>query len=164
MKKWILVLISIILLILDKSFMPFLAIKGAYPSLLFIFAIGYSIINGKKEAVIIGVLSGVLQDIFFYNGFGINSLINMLLCVLAAIIGENIYKEKKLIPVITSVVFYLIKVLAIQLIFKLIDLRIDIEIGVLTALYSGIIMFLSYNQIYRLHDSDYKKSNWRIRW
>jgi len=49
MKKWILFLISLVLLILDNSFMPFLAIKGAFPSLLFVFAIAYSIINGKKE-------------------------------------------------------------------------------------------------------------------
>jgi rod shape-determining protein MreD len=163
MKKWTLVLISIMLLILDKSFMPFLAIKDAYPSLLFIFAIAYSIINGKREGVIIGVLSGVLQDIFFYSGFGINSLINMLLCVVAALIGENIYKEKRLIPVITSIILYLIKVLAIGAIFSLVDLKIDIKVGVLTALYSAIIMFLSYNIIYRLYDSDYKKNNWRIR-
>ncbi|WP_300380248.1 rod shape-determining protein MreD [Clostridium sp.] len=163
MKKWMLVLISIILLILDKSFMPFLAIKDAYPSLLFIFAIAYSIINGKKEAVIIGVLSGALQDIFFYSGFGINSLINMLLCVVAAIIGENIYKEKRLIPVITAIILYLIKIFAIGLIFNLLDIKIDIKIGVLTALYSTIIMFLSYKPIYKLYDNDYKKSNWRIR-
>ena len=163
MKKWTLVLISIILLILDKSFMPFLAIKDAYPSLLFIFAIAYSIINGQREGVIIGVLSGVLQDIFFYNGFGINSLINMLLCVVAALIGENIYKEKRLIPVITSIVLYLIKVLAIGVIFSLVDLKIDIKVGVFTALYSAIIMFLSYKPIYRLYDNDYKKNNWRIR-
>lgn len=163
MKKWTLVLISIILLILDKSFMPFLAIKDAYPSLLFIFAIAYSIINGQREGVIIGVLSGVLQDIFFYSGFGINSLINMLLCVVAALIGENIYKEKRLIPVITSIVLYLIKVLAIGVIFSLVDLKIDIKVGVFTALYSAIIMFLSYKLIYRLYDNDYKKNNWRIR-
>ena len=163
MKKWTLVLISIILLILDKSFMPFLAIKDAYPSLLFVFAIAYSIINGKREGVIIGVLSGVLQDIFFYSGFGINSLINMLLCVVAALIGENIYKEKRLIPVITSIILYLIKVLAIGIIFSLVNLKIDIKVGVLTALYSAIIMFLSYNLIYRLYDNDYKKNNWRIR-
>ena len=163
MKKWILVLISIILLILDKSFMPFLAVKGAYPSILFIFAIAYSIINGKKEGVTIGVLSGVLQDIFFYNGFGVNSLINMLLCLVAAIIGENIYKEKRLIPVITSIILYLIKVVAIGVIFSLIDVKIDINVGILTALYSAIIMFVSYKPIYRLYDSDYKKSDWRIR-
>ena len=163
MKKWILVLISIVLLILDKSFIPFLAIKGAYPSVLFIFAIAYSIINGKKEGVIIGVLSGVLQDIFFYSGFGINSLINMLLCLVAAIIGENIYKEKRLIPVITAIILYLIKVVVIGFIFSLIDIKIDINAGVLTALYSAIIMFVSYKPMYRLYDSDYKKSNWRSR-
>ena len=163
MKKWILLLISIVLLILDKSFMPFLAVKGAYPSILFIFAIAYSIINGKKEGVTIGVLSGVLQDIFFYSGFGINSLINMLLCLVAAIIGENIYKEKRLIPVITSIILYLIKVVAIGVIFSLIDVKIDINVGILTALYSAIIMFVSYKPIYRLYDSDYKKSDWRIR-
>ena len=163
MKKWSLLLISIILLILDKSFMPFLAIKGAYPSILFIFAIAYSIINGKKEGVMIGVLSGVLQDIFFYSGFGINSLINMLLCLVAAVIGENIYKEKRLIPVITSIILYLIKVVAIGFICSLIDVKVDIKVGVLTALYSAIIMFVSYKPMYRLYDSDYKKSNWRIR-
>ena len=163
MKKWILVLISIVLLILDKSFIPFLAIKGAYPSVLFIFAIAYSIMNGKKEGVIIGVLSGVLQDIFFYSGFGINSLINMLLCLVAAIIGENIYKEKRLIPVITAIILYLIKVVVIGFIFSLIDIKIDINAGVLTALYSAIIMFVSYKPMYRLYDSDYKKSDWRIR-
>ena len=95
MKKWILVLISLLLLILDNSLMPFFSIKGAYPTLIFTFAIAYSIIYGRKEAVIIGVTSGLLQDIFFYNGFGVNSLINMLLCLLAAIIGENIYREKE---------------------------------------------------------------------
>lgn len=163
MKKWSLLLISVVLLILDKSFMPFLAIKGAYPSILFIFAIAYSIINGKKEGLMIGVLSGVLQDIFFYSGFGINSLINMLLCLVAAIIGENIYKEKRLIPVITSIILYLIKVVVIGFICSLIDVKVDIKVGILTALYSAIIMFVSYKSMYRLYDSDYKKSNWRIR-
>ena len=58
MKKFIVVLISILLLILDISFLPFLAIKGIYPSTLFVFAIAYSIINGKEEGVFIGVVSG----------------------------------------------------------------------------------------------------------
>ena len=48
-----------------------------YPSLLFIFAIAYSIISGKKEAIFIGIVSGILQDIFFVKGFGINLLLNI---------------------------------------------------------------------------------------
>ena len=93
MKRFIIVLISILLLILDNSLSPFIAIKGVYPSLLFIFAIAYSIINGKKEAVFIGVVSGLLQDIFFFNGFGINALVNMLCCLFAGLVGEGIWRN-----------------------------------------------------------------------
>ena len=87
MKRWIVIIISIILLILDNSFMPFISIYGIYPSLLFVFAIGYSIINGKQEGVFIGVLTGILQDIFFVRCFGLNALINMLICYIVGRVG-----------------------------------------------------------------------------
>ena len=47
MEKLILILVSIVLVILDNSLVPFFSVKGAYPSLLFVFAIAYSLINGK---------------------------------------------------------------------------------------------------------------------
>ena len=135
MKKWILFLISLVLLILDNSFMPFLAIKGAFPSLLFVFAIAYSIINGKKEAVFIGVISGLLQDIYFYEGFGVNALINMLICLLAAFIGENIYREKKLIPTISMILLYMLKVLSVFLVLKIAGKTINFEVGILSLIH-----------------------------
>ena len=69
MEKLIVILVSIGLVILDNSLVPFFSIKGAYPRLLFVFAITYSIINGKEKAIFIGVVSGILQDIFFFHGF-----------------------------------------------------------------------------------------------
>lgn len=94
MKRVILILISILLLILDNTFAPFISIKGVYPSFLFVFVISYSIINGTKEAVIMGVISGLLQDIFFFNGFGVNALANMICCVIAGVVGEDIWRKK----------------------------------------------------------------------
>ena len=163
MKKWVLILISIVLLILDNSFMPFLAIKGAFPSLLFIFAIAYSIINGKKEAVIIGVISGLLQDIYFYGGFGVNALVNMLICLLAAIIGENIYREKKFIPTISMLFLYILKVLSIFLILKISNNSINMEVGIYASIYSAVIMFLGYNFVLRLYDNNFNKRSWRFK-
>lgn len=163
MKKWILIIISLVFLILDNSLMPFLAIKGAFPSLLFTFAIAYSIINGKNEAVFIGVISGLLQDIYFYNGFGINALVNMLICLLAAIIGENIYREKKLIPTISMALLYLLKIFSIFIILKFVGKTINIEIGIYTSIYSSVIMFLGYNFVLRLYDNNYRKRSWRFR-
>lgn len=163
MKKWILFLISLVLLIFDSSLMPFLSIKGAFPSLLFTFAIAYSIINGKKEAVIIGVMSGLLQDIHFYEGFGVNALINMLICLLAAVIGENIYREKKLIPTILMMILYILKVFSLFIILKIAGKTINIEVGIYTSIYSAVIMFLGYNFVLRLYDINFKKKSWRFK-
>ncbi|ATD55867.1 rod shape-determining protein MreD [Clostridium chauvoei] len=163
MKKWILILISIGLLILDNSLMPFLAIKGAFPSLLFMFAIAYSIIKGKKEAIFIGVLAGILQDIFFYNMFGVNALSNMLLCYLAAIIGENIYKNRKLIPVITGLVASLLKVLLIYVIFRFSKQYLNINIALFSTIYNTVVMFIFYNLVFKLCDNEYSINSWRIK-
>lgn len=163
MKKWVLIIISLVLLILDNSLMPFLAIKGAFPSLLFTFSIAYSIINGKNEAVFIGVVSGLLQDIYFSSGFGINALVNMLICLLAAIIGENIYREKKLIPIISMALLYLLKIFSIFIVLKFVGKTINIEIGIYTSIYSSVIMFLGYNFVLRLYDNNYRKRSWRFK-
>lgn len=164
MKKWILIIISLVLLILDNSLMPFLAIKGVYPSLLFTFAIAYSIINGKSEAVFIGVISGLMQDVYFYNGFGINSLVNMLVCLLAAVIGENIYREKKLIPVISIVLLYILRVFSIFILLKLAGKTIDIEVGIYSSIYSAVVMFLGYDFVLRLYKNNHRERSWRFKW
>lgn len=162
MKKWILILVSIILLIIDNSLIPYFNIMDSYPSLLFIFAVAYSIINGKEEGVFIGVISGLLQDVFFGNVFGINSLLNMIICVIAAIIGENIYKEKKIVPVISMMFLYLLKIAGIYVFLKLIGNSIDFKVGIFTSIYSTVIMFFGYDYVLRLYTDEYKKSKWRF--
>ena len=95
MKKiFYLFLICVSLLILDNTIITFFSINHIYPSLLFIFIVSYSIINGAEEGVVLGIFAGALQDLYFFNGTGINMLTNMLICVIAAEIGKGIFKEK----------------------------------------------------------------------
>ena len=163
MKKWTVVLLSISLLILDKSFVPYFKIFDSYPSLLFTFALAYSIVKGRKEALFIGVLSGLLQDIFFGNVFGINALLNMILFYIAASVGENIYKEKKIVPVLLSIVLYLAKVLGILIIYKVLGLTVDLKIGIISSIYSSVIMLFSYDFIFdKFSVKEYKNSKWRF--
>ncbi|MDS0528014.1 rod shape-determining protein MreD [Clostridium sp. SHJSY1] len=161
-KRVILIIMTIILLILDNTLAPFIGIKGAWPSLLFIFAIAYSIINGKKEGVLIGVISGLLQDIFFYNLFGVNALINMLCCLAAGFIGEGIWRDKKLVPVITIFIGTILKFLGVFLIFVAFDINIDVFRGVITALYNSIIMLFAYKTILRFFDREDMRKAWRF--
>lgn len=163
MKNVILVLIAIILLVLDNSFTPFIEIKGAYPSLLFIFSISYSIIKGEKEGIKIGVISGLLQDIFFFNGFGVNALINMLICYVAGIVGKGIWKEKKLIPMITMFLASIVKVIGVYLLMYFLNIKVDIFRGVFVGIYNFVLMFIAYGIIYKFYSSDKKQNLWRAK-
>jgi rod shape-determining protein MreD len=165
MEKLIIILISIGLCILDNSLVPYFSIKGAYPSLLFTFAIAYSLIHGKEmnKAVFIGVVSGILQDIFFFNGFGINSLLNLLLCVLASFIGAGIIKTKRLIPVVSIFFITIIKYAGIFIIFHLLNIEIQLSKSIFMGVYNGVIMFFVYKSVMNIYDDEYSKQRWRFK-
>ncbi|WP_459479253.1 rod shape-determining protein MreD [Clostridium saccharoperbutylacetonicum] len=163
MEKLIIILVSIGLVILDNSLVPFFSIKGAYPSLLFTFAIAFSLINKKEKAVFIGVVSGVLQDIFFFNGFGVNSLVNLLLCLLASIIGAGIIKNKRLIPVILTFFITIIKYVAIFAIFHLLNMEVELSKSIIMGIYNAVVMFFVYKLVIKIYDDEYTKQRWRFK-
>jgi rod shape-determining protein MreD len=163
MEKLIVILVSIGLVILDNSLVPFFSIKGAYPSLLFVFAIAYSLINGKEKAIFIGVVSGILQDIFFFHGFGVNSLLNLLLCLLASIIGEGIVKNKRLIPVISIFFITIIKYIGVMIIFYLLHIDIQFSKSIIMGIYNGVVMFFAYKVVMNIYDDEYTKQRWRFK-
>lgn len=161
-KRLILILMSVILLILDNTFSPFIAIRGAWPSILFVFSIAYSIINGRKEGIIIGVISGVLQDIFFFQGFGVNALVNMICCFIAGGIGDGIWREKKLIPVVTIFIATILKFFGIYIIMYFINENVDLLRGIKTALYNSVIMLFSYSIILKFFEREDMRKDWRF--
>lgn len=163
MKKFILIAISLGLLILDNTILPYYSINGAFPSLLFVFAIAFSIINGKWDAIFIGVVSGFFQDVFFFQGFGVNMLVNMLLCLLAAQIGEGILKRNRIIPVIACFVISMLKVLAVILLFKLFGQNIKVGVALLSAFLNMITMLISYKIILTTCEKYKSKKSWRFR-
>ena len=164
MKKVILVLISILLLILDNSVMPFLSIYGAFPSLLFTFAVLYSIINGAEDALFIGVVSGLLQDIFFSGGMGINALTNMVICLIAAYVGNGVFKNKKLIPVSTVFGATIVKHIAVFCIFYFLHYKVRLNNILIVAIYNSVIAFVSYKFVLMLSDTENVNSKWRFKW
>lgn len=164
MKKIILIAISLGLLILDNTILPYYSINGAFPSLLFVFAIAFSIINGKWDAIFIGIVSGFLQDIFFFQGFGVNMFVNMLLCLLAAEIGGNILKQNRIIPVISCFVISALKVLAVFLLFKIFGQNIKIGVSLLSAFFNMVVMLIVYKIILNTCEKYKSKKSWRFRW
>lgn len=155
-------ILSILFLIVDNAVIPFIAIKGFYPSLLLVFALSYSIINGKWEGLWIGVFTGVLQDVFFGVGFGINSLTNMLLCVIAGEIGINILKAKSLIPIGSSLILSLLKGLMIIAVLYVFGIYVSFYSVIFTSVYNMVISIFMYKAVYRLCQKDFMQKRWKF--
>ena len=162
MEKLILILVSIGLAILDNSIVPFFSIHGGYPSLLFTFAIAYSLVNKREKSVFMGVTSGILQDIFFFNGFGVNCFLNLLLCFLAAVIGEGMIKNKKMVPVVSMFVITILKYMGVFSVFYILNIKLELSKSLYMALYNAVIMFFGYKYIINIYDDEYTKQRWRF--
>lgn len=163
MKKLIVVLISILLLVIDNSIMPFLGIYDGFPSLLFIFAVLYSLINGAEDAVFIGAVSGILQDIYFANGVGINALVNMFICILAAYIGNGVFKKRKLVPVATVFVATIVKHLVVFIILYFLNYKVLLNNILIVAIYNSVIAFIVYKYVLMFSNTEDVNNKWRFK-
>lgn len=161
-KLLVLVLLSVLLLILDNSLIPFFAIKGFYPELLVIFIICYSIVNGSWEGIWLGMFAGLLEDIYFSYGFGINSFTNIIICVIAGIVGNSIFKKRRLIPVISCFLLVLFKGFLIMGILYLCGVYVNIKNVFFTAVYDMILCVFIYKPIYNFCEKDYMESKWEF--
>jgi rod shape-determining protein MreD len=163
MKKiFLLVFLTFVFFILDNTFMPFMAIRGYFPSLLFLFCICYSIVNGSWEGMWLGILSGILQDIFFTNAFGINSLTTMLMCVLAGFVGRNLFKEKIIIPIVSTFFITILKGVFVFVILYVIGEYTSLQGVFYNALYTMIVSIVMYKWVYNLCQKKYMERKWRF--
>ena len=162
MKRIIIIAISLFLLILENTILPSYSIMQGYPSILFVFAIAFSIVNGKEDAMFIGIVSGLLQDLFFINGFGINLLVNFLLCLLAAKIGEGIFKNNRIIPVISCLILSMLKIVMIAILFIPFGKKINLNMAVMSALLNTIVMVIGYKFVLTTSKKYWKKDEWRF--
>ncbi|MBK5241592.1 rod shape-determining protein MreD [Clostridium sp.] len=157
-----LVFLCILFLILDNTLMPLLKIYGAFPSLLFTFALCYSIVSSPKDAVIIGVFTGALQDLYFFNGFGINMLCNMIVCVVAANIGKNIFIEKSFLPILSSFLLSLLKGIIVFSLLFVLKQYTSVGIILYQALCNLIACIFMYKFTYKLSRKEHMKKEWRF--
>jgi len=163
MKKILtLVFLCILFLILDNTLMPLLKINGAYPSLIFTFALCYSVVSSPKDAVIIGVFTGALQDLYFFNGFGINMLSNMIICVVATNIGKNIFIEKPLLPIISAFLLSIVKGIMVVCMFLLVKQYTNTGVIFYQAIYNLVVSIFMYKFTYKLSQKEYMKTEWKF--
>lgn len=156
-------LIIITLFILDNTIIPMFSIKNIFPSTLFVFLVCYSIINGYIEGIIIGVSIGLLQDIYMPGVFGINMLINMIIGILSAKVGESIFKEKSIIPILSTFLLSMLKSILIYGLLILIKKSNNfLYLIPYKGLYDMVLAVFMYKLILKFSQSKTIKKEWRF--
>ena len=161
-KSLIMIGLIAIFILLDNTIAPLIAVEGYYPSFVFVFVICYSIIQGENDALKVGIFSGVMQDIYFFNGFGINCITNLLVCILAAYIGKNIFKDKKLIPIASVFALTFLKSTLIYVLLFIFKIYINPYKIIFISLYNMVVSILMYHYVYRLCSKSYMVKEWKF--
>ena len=156
-------LIIITLFILDNTIIPMFSIKNIFPSTLFVFLVCYSIMNGYIEGIIIGVSIGLLQDIYMPGVFGINMLINMIIGILSAKVGESIFKEKSIIPILSTFLLSMLKSILVYGLLILIKKSNNfLYLIPYKGLYDMVLAVFMYKLILKFSQSKTIKKEWRF--
>lgn len=119
MKVLVLFLITFFLSVFDVSLMPFFDFKGFYPSLLSLYFFVYSMNSEKYNIVYFSVLVGFFQDLFFFNGFGINIFLNLVMGLSLFYLSIKYNKSKYILSVLIVVSFAVLKNIFISLYMNL---------------------------------------------
>jgi len=85
--------------ILQTTLLPLVAIRNIVPHTALIIVISYALLRSSKEGAIVGLFSGLLQDVFFSTIMGYFSII---FCAIGYFFGRNqkhFYRENYILPV-----------------------------------------------------------------
>ena len=78
-------------------------------------------------------------------------------------IGENILKENKIVPVLSTFILSIIKGVFVAIMLRLFDQSVNYSAAILAAFYNSIIMIIVYNIVLATCDKYMDNDRWRFK-
>ncbi len=97
MDKVKLILIYIIAFLLQCTVFNAVAVFGVTPNILLVLTIIYSFFFERIDGLIISVIFGIVQDLFFGQVIGISALIYLLIGILLKLVRTVVYRDNKIL-------------------------------------------------------------------
>ncbi len=98
------ILIIVINFIFQTTILPHFSIAGVVPNTALILIVMVALLKGKYKGAFIGLIAGLLQDIFFSKIIGMNALIYFLIGYVVGLLDNRIFKESAILPFLTVVI------------------------------------------------------------
>lgn len=162
MRRIFILFTAVFLLLFDQTVLPFFSVFNSYGSILFTFFGLFAMMTDYEDAIILALLSGVLQDLFFPYAFGLNTLTNLFLYLGLAKVGFTLKEGRKTIPILFVTLAQAAKTLVIILILFIFGVRGNYFSIIITPIYTMMIGILIYRIVVAYSRIPIVKKEWRF--
>lgn len=162
MRKSLLVITTLFLFLLDITVIPFFGFNGSYASVLFTFFALFSLMSDYEDAIFLGIITGLLQDLYFPYGFGIHTFLNLLLFLGLSRLGTTLKEGKRALPLLLVALAQGIKTLVLILILGVLGISTNYTSIMIIPIYSLIISLLLYKAVFNFERIPVIKKEWKF--
>lgn len=162
MRNILIVLVAMFLFVLDQTLVPFFSLYGTYGSLVFTFFGLFALLSDFDDAILLAIVVGVLQDIYFPYAFGLNILMNLFLFLALSKAGETLKEGRKTLPVLFLALAQGVKNLMIILVLYLFGYKGNMSSVLIAPLYTMVFAFFLYNRVIAFKRIPMIKKEWKF--
>lgn len=162
MRRIFILLTATLFLLVDQTILPFLSVYDSYGSIMFTFFGLFVMRSDFDDAVLIAVITGALQDLFFPYAFGLNTLVNLFLYLGLAKIGLTLKEGKKTIPILFVTLAQGIKTIVMLIVLFVIGIRGNYLAVIVTPVYTLILGLIIYKIVVDYSRIPVVKKEWRF--
>ena len=87
-------MLSLFILVIEGSLLGVIFTRSNMPDLLLVFVVCLAFLWGEKKGIVLGLLTGLLQDLFFGPALGFFALAKMVVAYLAGLTAREVYKDQ----------------------------------------------------------------------
>ena len=162
MRKIFIFLTVLLWLLLDQTLLPFLSVYESSGSLLFTFMGLFMLMTDEHDAFYVGLVTGIMQDLFFPYVFGLNSFLNVVIFLILSKIGLTLKEGKKTVPVLSVSIAQGVKTLIMILALWIFGIKGNYFALIVMPLYTAALSMVLYRPSVSYSRIPIVKKEWRF--
>ncbi len=104
MRYFIIAIIVLVNFLIESTILHHVSVFGVMPNTSLIIIVCFALLAGKKTGSILGLILGLLEDMFFYDVIGVHALIYFIIGYLIGLTDKKVFKENLFLPFVFTAI------------------------------------------------------------
>lgn len=153
---------AVFLLLIDQTILPFFSVYDSHGSVMFAFFGLFALMTDFEDALLLSLVTGLLQDIFFPYGFGLNTILNLFLFLGLSRVGLTLKEGRKTIPILFVTLAQGIKTVIMLIVLMIFGVRGNYFSVLISPLFTLLLSMVVYKAVISFSRIPIIKKEWRF--